>query len=282
MFNNLTPEDKQTIIEHFEALRKALIISVVAIIVAAFVCFSYNEQILTFIISPLRSLDQKLVVTGVTEAFFVKLKLAFLAGFIASFPVVAWSMWGFIKPALYPSERKYIYFLFPIAILLFVGGVTFAYFGILPLVLNFFIYIAGSNLDTMFKVDQYVSFVMAFTLPFGVVFELPVIVFFLAKIGWVTHEMLSKNRKYALLTIFILAAALTPGPDPISQCMMGFPMYILYEISVLVARWASPNKERKAKGNRIKRKQPDKQNGTSEAGDVSAANENHQEGNSDQ
>lgn len=253
MFNDLSPEDKQTLIEHFEALRKALIISVVAIIVAAFVCFSYNEQILTFIISPLRGLNQKLVVTGVTEAFFVKLKLAFLAGFIISFPVVVLSLWGFIKPALYPSERKYIYILFPITILLFVGGVVFAYFGILPLVLNFFIYIAGSNLDTMFKVDQYVSFVMAFTLPFGVVFELPVVVFFLTKMGWITYETLSKNRKYAILLIFILAAALTPGPDPISQCMMGIPMYILYEVSVVVARWAGPNDERKAKGSRIMR-----------------------------
>jgi len=254
VFNDMSPEDKQTIIEHFEALRKALIISVVAIIVSAFVCFSFNEQILTFIISPLSGLNQKLVVTGVTEAFFVKLKLAFLAGFIVSFPIVILSLWGFIKPALFPSERKYIYILFPVTILLFAGGVIFAYFGILPLVLNFFIYIAGNNLDTMFKVDQYVSFVMAFTLPFGIVFELPVVVFFLAKMGWVTHEAMSRNRKYALLVIFVLAAALTPGPDPISQCMMGIPMYILYEISVLVAKFANPNEERKTRGGKLKKK----------------------------
>lgn len=254
MFGDMTPEDKQTIIEHLEALRKAIIISLIAIIVAAVICFTYNEQILSFIISPLLGLNEKLVVTGVTEAFFVKLKLAFLAGFVAAFPVVVISLWGFIKPALYPSERKYIYILFPITILLFTVGVVFAYFGVLPLILKFFIFIAGENLDTMFKVDQYVSFIMAFTIPFGLVFELPVIIFFLAKMGWVTHEALARNRKYALLVIFILAAALTPGPDPISQCMMGIPMYLLYEVSVFVARWATPNEERENKDKRSKEK----------------------------
>lgn len=269
-FSDLSPDDKQTIIEHFEALRRSIIISVVAIMVAGFICFAYNEQILSFIISPLRGLNEQLVVTGVTEAFFVKLKLSFLTGFIFAFPIVVWSLWGFFKPALYPSERKYIYLLFPITMILFIGGVVFAYFGILPLVLNFFIYIAGSNLDTMFKVDQYVSFVMAFTIPFGIVFELPVIVFFLVKIGWVTKEAMAKNRKYAILVIFILAAALTPGPDPISQLMMGIPVYLLYEISILVAHFANPNKERLEKGSRFKNK---KARAAAEQANKSAPNE---------
>jgi len=259
VFADLSPEEKQTLLEHMEALRKSIMISVIAIIIAGFICFAYNERILTFIISPLRGLNEQLVVTGVTEAFFVKLKLSFLTGFAIAFPIVVWSLWGFIKPALYPSERKYVYYLFPITLILFVVGVVFAYFGILPLVLNFFIYIAGTNLETMFKVDQYVSFVMAFTIPFGLVFELPVVVFFLTKIGWITQEAMVRNRKYALLVIFILAAALTPGPDPISQLMMGIPVYLLYEVSILVARFANPNKERRAKGNRIKGKQVGKQ-----------------------
>ncbi len=241
---DLSPEDKQTIIEHLEALRKALIISFIAIIVASMICFYYNEQLLTIVISPLRSLNERLVVTGVTEAFFVKLKLSFLAGFIVSFPIVLWALWRFIKPALYPGERKYVYILLPVTIFLFLAGVLFAYFGILRLVLNFFIYVAGTNLETMFKVDQYVSFVMAFTIPFGLVFELPVIVFFLTKLGIINYEMLAKNRKYALLVIIILAAALTPGPDPVSQLFMAVPVYILYEISVIVARVARPGKDR--------------------------------------
>lgn len=244
-FRDMSPEEKQTIIEHLEELRKALIVSSIAVIVAAVACFAYNEQILAFVTSPLTMLDEKLIVTGVTEAFFVKLKLAFYSGFAIAFPIVIWSIWRFFKPALYPSERKYVYILLPTSVILFLVGVTFSYFGILPLVLKFFIYIAGS-LETMFKVDQYVSFILAFTIPFGIVFELPVFVFFLTKIGIIRPEMLSKNRKYALLVIVILAAALTPGPDPISQMMMAGPVYLLYEVSIIVSKVARPGKERAA------------------------------------
>jgi len=242
-----TEEEKQTIIEHLEDLRKSLIISIVAIIIAAIGSFYYSEQILSIIISPLKALNENLIVTGVTEAFFVKLKLSFLAGFIIAFPVVVWAIWRFFKPALYPHERKYIYILFPITILLFAVGVLFAYFGILRLVLNFFIYIAGENLETMFKVDQYVSFVLAFTIPFGLIFELPVVIFFLAKLGIINYEMLARNRKYALLVIVILAAALTPGPDPFSQLLMAIPVYFLFEVSIWVAKLSRPGPKRSAK-----------------------------------
>lgn len=244
-FKDLSAEDKQTIIQHLDELRKSLIISVIAIVIASVFAFAFNEQILAVIIQPLSALNESLIVTGVTEAFFVKLKLAFLAGFIIAFPVVFWAIWRFFKPALYENERKYIYILFPVSIILFASGVLFAYFGILRMVLKFFIYIAGANLETMFKVDQYVSFVIAFTLPFGIVFELPVIIYFLTRIGIIKHEMMSKNRKYALLIIVILAAALTPGPDPISQIMMAGPVYLLFEISILVSKMADPRRKKK-------------------------------------
>lgn len=243
-FRNLSPEDKQTIIQHFEELRKSLIISIIAIVAGAVFCFSYNEEILAVITLPLRMLDQQLIVTGVTEAFFVKLILSFYAGFVLAFPIVVWATWRFFKPALYPHERKYVYILLPVSVILFAAGVLFSYFGILPLVLNFFIYIAGENLETMFKVDQYVSFVTAFTIPFGLVFELPVVVYFLTKFGVLKPETLSRNRKYALLVIVITAAALTPGPDPISQMMMAIPVYLLYEVSILVAKMVKPGKNR--------------------------------------
>lgn len=240
--SDLSPEEKQTIIEHLEALRSSLIIAFVAIIIAAVFCFYYSEEILAIVTLPLRSLNENLVVTGVTEAFFVKLKLSFYAGFVIAFPVVAWALWRFFKPALYPSERKYVYIFVPLAVGLFTVGVLFAYFGVLRLILNFLIYIAGENLDTMFKVDQYVSFVLAFTIPFGLVFELPVVVFVLSKLGIIHYEQLARNRKYALLVIVILAAALTPGPDPISQMLMAGPVYLLYEISIWVSKYSKPRK----------------------------------------
>lgn len=249
---DLSNEEKQSIVEHLEALRKSLVISVIAIIVMAVFSFYYSEFILTILMKPLSNLNEGLIVTGVTEAFFVKLKLSFLSGFILAFPIVVMSIWKFFKPALYPEERKYVYILFPITLLLFVVGVLFAYYGVLQLILNFLIYIAGENLETMFKVDQYVSFVMAFVIPFGLVFELPVIIFFLTKMGIIQYKTLANNRKYALLIIVILAAALTPGPDPISQLMMATPMYILYEISIWVSKYAKPSEERK-EAQRIKR-----------------------------
>jgi sec-independent protein translocase protein TatC len=237
---NMSVEEKQTLLEHFGALRKALLISVSAIGIAALLCFNYNEQLLAIVTLPLTAIGQRLIVTGVTEAFFVKLELSFLAGFVLAFPIVAWAVWGFFKPALYPQERKYIYLLFPITILLFAAGVLFSYFGILPLVLKFFVFIAGENLQTMFKVDQYVSFVMSFSLPFGLVFELPVVAFFLTKMGILKPQLLTKNRKYAILIIVILAGVLTPGPDPISQIMMAVPVYLLYEVSIIVAKYTKP------------------------------------------
>lgn len=245
-FSDLTKEEKQTILEHLEELRKSLIISVIAVIIAAVFSFYHSEYILTILMKPLSNLNEGLIVTGVTEAFFVKLKLSFISGFVLAFPIVVIAIWRFFKPALYPHERKYVYILFPITLLLFVGGVLFAYYGVLQLILNFLIYIAGENLETFFKVDQYVSFVMAFIIPFGLVFELPVIVFFLSKIGVIHYKTLARNRKYAILAIVVIAAALTPGPDPISQLMMAAPMYILYEISIWVAKFAKPSEERKA------------------------------------
>ncbi len=235
---DLTPEDKQSLIQHLEDLRKAVIISIVAIMIATIACFSKSEYLLTIVMRPLSAFDQKLIVTGVTEAFFVKIQLSFLFGFVIAFPIVLLSLWRFVRPALYPHERKYVYIILPISILLFLGGILFSYFGILKMVLNFFIYIAGNNLETMFKVDQYISFVMAFTLPFGIVFEMPVITFFLSRLGIIKYESMNRNRKYALLVIFVIAAALTPGPDPISQLMMGIPMYLLYEISIVVAKFS--------------------------------------------
>lgn len=239
---DMTQEDKQSIIEHLEELRKSLVISVIAIIVAAVICFYYNEQILAFVAKPLTDLGEQLIVIGVTEAFFVKLKLAFYAGFAVAFPVVGWALWRFVKPALYPNERKYIYVLMPVSVLLFAGGIVFSYFGILPLVLNFMLYITGQTLEALFTVEKYVAFVTAFTIPFGIVFELPVVVFFLTKIGIINYKMLARNRKYALLIIVILAAALTPGPDPFSQLMMAVPVYILYEISVWISKWTGARK----------------------------------------
>jgi sec-independent protein translocase protein TatC len=239
---DLSPQQKQAIIERLEDLRKALLISVVAIIIAAIFCYCYNKQLMNIAIYPLSKLHQKLIVTALTEAFFIQLKLSFFAGLILAFPVAMWAIWRSFKPAIKPSWRKYIYWLFPAVLLLFLGGILFSYFVVLPIVLKFFVYIAGKNLKTMFKLDQYVSFVVSFILPFGIIFEMPVVFFFLSKVGLINYEFLAKNRKYAILISVIIAAALIPSPDPISQILLASPTYLLYEISIWITKFATPSK----------------------------------------
>lgn len=241
MFKKLTPDEKVTLMRHLEDLRKALLVSIIAVVVAAIASFYYSDQILDIIQKPLKDLGMglDLVYIGVTEGFFVKMKLALLAGLVIAFPVVAWELWSFIAPALYPHEKRYVYTLFPIILILFAAGVLFSYFTLLKMVLAFMVYIAG-ELRPMITVDKYLSFVLTLTIPFGLVFELPVVVFFLTRIGIIGPDVLARNRKYALLAIFVVAAALTPGPDPISQTMMALPVYLLYEISIWVAKLAQP------------------------------------------
>ncbi|WP_156204667.1 twin-arginine translocase subunit TatC [Candidatus Syntrophocurvum alkaliphilum] len=255
---DLSAGEKQTIIQHLEELRNSLLISVVAIIIGAVASFAYSEQILAFLIKPLMLLNETPIATGVTEAFFVKLKISFISGFILAFPIVVWAVWRFFRPALYPTERKYFYILFPISIILFSSGILFSYFVVLRVILEFFILIAGQNIETMFKIDQYISFILTFTIPFGLIFQLPVVVFFLTKIGVIKYQMLAKNRKYALLIIVVLAAAITPA-DPLSNLLMSVPTFFLYEVSIWVSKWSSPNKERKEKGSKFFGKKKEKE-----------------------
>ncbi|MGE5398663.1 MAG: twin-arginine translocase subunit TatC [Chitinophagales bacterium] len=240
-FSEMTPQDKATIMEHLEDLRKALLVSIIAIVIAAIACFFYSNQILAILQEPLTSLGLKLNYTDVTEPFFVQLKVALIAGLVIAFPIVMWQVWKFIAPALYPKERKTVVILFPIIIILFLGGVAFSYFGLLKLILLFFVQTAPS-LQAVITINNYLSFVLAFTIPFGVVFELPVVVYFLTRLGLITPEWLSRNRKYALLIIFVLSAILTPGGNPIPQILMALPVYFLYEISILVSKLSRPKK----------------------------------------
>ena len=132
-FRNMTVEEKQTILEHLEDLRKSLLISLIAIIIAAVAAFYFSDQLLAIIQRPLKPMDLDLVFIGILEGFYIKLKLALFGGIVLAFPVIAWQMYRFIAPALYPHERKYVLIMFPLMIILFAAGVLFAYFVVLKL-----------------------------------------------------------------------------------------------------------------------------------------------------
>lgn len=161
--------------------------------------------------------------------------MAVLAGMIIASPVVIWEIWGFIKPALYPQEKRKFRLLFVLALLLFLTGVVFCYFAVYSLAVDFFL-VAGDSLATpMLSIDKYVSFLFGFLVPFGVAFQLPVVLYLTTRVGLTTPDMLRSKRKYVILAIFVLAAILTP-PDVVSQVALGLPMCGLYEIGILVSR----------------------------------------------
>ena len=177
-----------------------------------------------------------------SEALVTKFKVALIAAVIAASPVVVLQVWGFIKPGLYPKEQKALRIVFFLALLLFLLGISFCYFAVYMLAVDFFL-IQGNGLATpMLSIDKYVGFLFGFIVPFGLAFQLPVALYLTTRMGWTNYRMLSSKRKYILLAVFVLAAILTP-PDVVSQVALGVPLYLLFEVSILVSRLTKP-KER--------------------------------------
>lgn len=229
-------EKEESMVEHLGELRKVLIISILAILVGTIVAYSmYLNQIMDIIVGPLKSLGKELVFLGVTEGFFTKLKIAIFAGVIFASPVILWQILRFIFPALYSNEKKIFLFMLIVGIGLFVGGITFGYTFVLELGLKVLLINFSEGLTPMIAVSKYVSFVISFLLPFGLIFEIPLVTLFLTKLGIITPAFLRKKRKYVILIMFVLAAVLSPGPDIIAQLFLALPMVLLYEISIIIS-----------------------------------------------
>lgn len=234
---------KQALAEHLRALRKVLIVSVAAIgIVFVAIFYFMRTPLIDFILEPLRTREIEVVATHVSEALMMQFKACLVAAVIVAMPVIMWQIWSFIAPALYPQEKRLFAILFFIALLLFVTGVVFSYLYVFPLAINLFFEAGEGVATTLWSVDKYFNFVLSFVLPFGLMFELPVAVYMMARRGWVDYGKLAKNRKFVILAIAIIAAILTP-PDIVSQCMLGLPMVLLYEVGVQVTRFVKPVKK---------------------------------------
>ena len=236
-------EQKQPIMTHLLALRKMLVISFAAVGIAFVVVFYlFCSRLMDFITRPIVERGVEIIYTAVSEALVTQFKVSLIAAVVVACPVIFWQIWEFVKPALYPNEKRLFKRLFFLALLLFMLGVVFCYQAVYMLAIDFFL-VAGENLATpMLSIDKYVSFLFAFILPFGLVFELPVAIYMMTRVGWVDYKKLKKTRKYIVLAVFVLAAILTP-PDIVSQVMLGLPMLLLYEVGVQVSRVVKP-KER--------------------------------------
>ena len=237
----LSPQEKRaSLLSHLLALRKVIVISAAAVVIAFFVVFYlFLDKLMAWIINPISARGIEIIYTAMSEALVTKFKVALIAAAVLASPVVIWQIWGFIKPALYPKEQKQFRILFFIALLLFLTGVTFCYFAVYTLAVDFFL-IQGDGLATpMLSIDQYVNFLFGFIVPFGIAFQLPVALYLTTRVGWTNHKMLASKRKYVILGIFVLAAILTP-PDIVSQAALGLPLCVLYEIGILVARLTKP------------------------------------------
>jgi len=233
-------EQRASLLSHLLALRKVFMISAAAAVIAFFLVFYFLiEQLMGWIVNPIRARGIEIIYTAMSEALVTKFKVALIAAAVASSPVVIWQVWGFIKPALYPREKRHFRVVFIVALALFLLGVTFCYFAVYKLAVDFFL-VQGDGLATpMLSIDKYVGFLFGFIVPFGVAFQLPVFLYLTTRMGWTSHQTLASKRKYVILGIFVLAAVLTP-PDIVSQVALGIPLCLLYETGILVARFTKP------------------------------------------
>ena len=231
-------EAKMPFTMHLEELRKRLVIAAAATGVGFVVCYIFSKQLFGFLVAPLlKQLPEgsKLIYTALPEAFFTYLKIAFVAGILLASPVIFYQIWKFIAPGLYKNEKHYVIPFVCISSLLFVGGAGFGYGLVFPFGFKFFLGFTTDDIQALPSLKQYFSFSLKLLIAFGLVFELPVVTLFLAKMGVVTAELMRKKRKIAIVCIFAGAAIFTP-PDVVTQIMMACPLIVLYEISVYVAK----------------------------------------------
>ncbi len=230
---------------HLEELRKRLIICFASVGIGFVICYFFSQEIFELLSRPLLKVmpeGEKMVFTALPEAFLTYLKMALVSGIILSSPLVFYQIWMFVSPGLHETEKSYSLPFVAFSTLFFVGGAAFGYFVVFPYGFKFFMGFASDYVRPLPSIREYLSLALKLLMAFGLVFQLPVFVFFLSKLGIVNATMLRSKQKYAILLIFVVAAVLTP-PDVASQLMMAGPLMILYEISIWVARIFGKKKE---------------------------------------
>jgi sec-independent protein translocase protein TatC len=238
-------DEKSPLLRRLGEVRKRLVRAAVALGIGFAVCYGFSEKLFELLAYPLKvnmAPGDRLIYTGLPEMFFVYIKTAMVAGLLLAAPYVFYQIYLLVAPGFYQKEKKNVILFVLCSTVLFVGGSLFGYFVVFPYGFRFFLAFSNDYLRALPSVKQYFSLAVKLLFGFGFVFELPVVSFFLSRMGVVTADFLRQKRRYAILLIFVIAAFLTP-PDVISQFLMAIPLVVLYELSILIATLAGKKKK---------------------------------------
>ncbi len=231
-------DEKMPFMLHLEELKTRLTRVLIAIGAGFVVCYLFKEKLFWALTLPLAAVlpdNSSMIFTGLPEAFFTYLKVAFFASIFLVSPYILYQIWKFVSPGLYASEKKPVVPFVTFSTIFFLGGALFAYYIVFPFGFKFFVGFGNDFIRPMLSLKEYLSFSMKLLIAFGVIFELPIFMFFLARIGMINSRTLRKKRKYAILLVFVVAALFTP-PDVVTQGLMALPLMLLYEISIWVVK----------------------------------------------
>ena len=231
-------DEKQPFFSHLKELRDRLVICIIAVAIAFIFTYYFKEKLFDFLMQPFIKVmpaKSSFVFTGITEAFITYFKIAIVAGIFLAAPVILYEFWMFVAPGLYENEKKYVYpFIFS-GSLCFILGALFCYFVVMPNIYRFFVSYAQDFVTPMPDLKEYMGLTLKLLIIFGLIFELPLVAFYLSKAGIVNAKMLAKKRRYAILTVFIVSAIITP-PDVVSMILVAIPLWGLYELGILIAK----------------------------------------------
>jgi sec-independent protein translocase protein TatC len=245
----LTAEERLSIWEHLDELRKRLFVCILAVVVGVLAAALFNSFMFDVLLFPLRQVHglpesaTRITTFSPAEPFMVSLKVWVVGGLIVAAPILIWELWAFLAPAFTANEKKYFYPVVFASTVLFFCGCALAYFLVLPKGLAWLLTFSAGFFNVQLRAEDYFTFMALFILAFGVVFELPVVLVLLAKVGVIDDKFLKKNRRWAIVILAVAAAVITPSQDAFSMLAMFIPLYILYEVSVVLARFVQPKPE---------------------------------------
>ena len=226
-------------LDHLEELRRRLLKAIASVFILSIGSYFFSKQLMAILLRPNPDKGKLPIFLSPTEGFMIYIKISIFAGVILSLPVIFYQLWKFVSPGLYKKERKYTLLIVVFSTLFFLIGALFCYFVVIPYGLNFLLGFGSGQIEPNIQIKEYLKFVTLLILVFGIIFELPLLSFFLTKLGILTPEFLRTKRRYGIVTIFIAAAVLTPTTDIVSQLLLAVPLMILYEISIWVSKFAS-------------------------------------------